>query len=90
MDSRCVQCSKRIAFRNQRGAKLSERRCDCGGRLEIVGGNVTIYEENPFEPEKTHEWNGRRFYFTEKNRKGDLFYYQNGYYRAVGKNLNLV
>jgi hypothetical protein len=36
MNARCTTCSARIDFRNQRGAKLKDHRCKCGGSFEII------------------------------------------------------
>jgi hypothetical protein len=63
---------------------LSNHKCSCGGKHEIIGGYHTVYGENPFEPNETFESNGRRYYYCDKNRKGELFYsHSDGFYYPV-------
>lgn len=86
MTARCIQCNKRLHWRNQRGNKLANHKCECGGKYEAVGGHLAISGINPFEPEKTHtsEFKIGEFYYAEKNRKGEVFYsHSDGYYKHI-------
>ena len=74
MVARCIKCNRRTDYRPTRGFKLIEHFCKCGGSLERIGGNKMCYGENPVWPEKTHEdEDGRKFFSVESNSRGDLF-----------------
>jgi hypothetical protein len=36
MDARCKNCSKHLHWRAQRGVRLSDHKCKCGGKFEKV------------------------------------------------------
>lgn len=86
MTARCIDCNKSHRFRNQRGAKLSERRCDCGGKLEIIGGSISLLGEHPFDEKCTYEdtWtNQGKFFYADRNRKGEYFVWHEGYWHKI-------
>lgn len=88
MQSRCTKCNKYNNFRNQRGAKLSERKCDAcnSGPLEIMSGGPTLAGKHPFDQEYTYppnQWHATEYHYSEKNRKGEIFILYNRYYHKV-------
>jgi hypothetical protein len=85
MWSRCIECSKCNKFRNQRGNRLANQRCECGGKLEIVGGSHTLSGKHPFDSNATHTsdwWEGEYFY-AEANRKKEYFVFHEGYLHKI-------
>ena len=62
------------SFANRRGAKLSDKRCNCGGEFEIIY-TATIYDiDHPLDSAKTHEWKGRKYIQAAWTKNG-LFVY---------------
>lgn len=86
MTARCKTCNKANNFRNQRGAKLSDRRCDCGGTLEIMGGSPSLAGKHPFRAELTYpanDWFSTEYFYAEKNRSGQFFVFHEGYFHPI-------
>lgn len=79
MDARCLNCSAMAIMRNQRGMKLSDYNCKCGGKYERVNGTGKIYGESPYEefsPTVTpyESWTDqRKYYATYQNSRGQHF-----------------
>lgn len=76
MTARCVKCSRMHHFANTRGAKLSERECDCGGKLEIIY-SATVYDiDDPLNIAETayNEYKGRKYVHARWSKSG-LFVY---------------
>lgn len=76
---RCKKCNGLIDFAKTRGAKLSERKCKCGGSYESLSESL-VYGRNPYEPGKTRVFDfgpkkGTEYYMTLKNSKGEQFYF---------------
>jgi len=71
MTARCTECGRYHNFSNSRGAKLSERSCPCGGKLEILSHTNIM---------STETWIDGVTKYLMKNKKGDLFMplYTNG------------
>lgn len=74
MTARCVECSNMKSFANTRGAKLSERRCNCGGKLEITYSAEILDMEHPLDPSKTRSWKGQKYFGVVWSKTG-LFLY---------------
>lgn len=80
-----------ITMRNQRGMRLSDFTCKCGGNYERMNGTGRIYGDSPNEElSQTHipypTWEDQRHYFnTYLNPKGEHFFadYKNRKYVPV-------
>lgn len=85
MTSRCTTCSKSKRFRNHRGAKLSDQRCECGGKLEIIGGSRILAGKHPFDDKATFtaQWYDGEFYHADVNRKGEYYVWHEGYFHKI-------
>lgn len=84
--SRCIDCNKSNHYRNTRGSKLSDRRCECGGKLEAIGGCHTLAGEHPLQPQTMtykSEWFEGPYFNADVNRKGEYFVYNDGYWHKV-------
>lgn len=81
--ARCIECSRYYNFQNRRGSRLSDRKCQCGGALELVGGMVALEGVNPFNEKNTHEsdyyTSAKKYWYATKNRSGELFYIEYGW-----------
>ena len=85
MTVRCVVCNRVHEFRNHRGSKLSERKCECGGALQMLGGTHSLSGKHPFDESKTHVskwWEGEYFY-ADKNKRGEYFVIHDGYFHQI-------
>ncbi len=86
MTVRCVGCNKVNYFRNFRGNKLSNHKCECGGDLQMVGGHRVISGEHPFDKELTNndsKWYETPYYLAEANKKGEVFVQHNGFFHQI-------
>jgi hypothetical protein len=85
MKVHCKNCNKAHQFRNQRGNKLSDHRCDCGGQLEMLGGNHAMAGQHPFDKSKTHlsDYYVGEYYYADKTRKGEYFVYHEGFFHKI-------
>jgi len=85
MTVKCTSCNKANYFRNQRGNKLADQKCQCGGSLQMVGGVHYISGSHPFDGSKTHEskWYEGQYFAAEANRKGQIFILHDGYYHRI-------
>lgn len=81
MTARCTTCSNYYRFRSSRGAKLSERRCECGGKYEIMSMNVSPVKLPLNEIPDGVDTGPDGYVYPRKNRAGQLFLY----HRATGK-----
>lgn len=91
MKARCVLCNNAFDYRNQRGNKLSNHLCKCGGKYEQVSSDK-VYGESPM-PEIAETitpfptWPDQRKYFHAFiNRKGVRFildYKQNKFFEVT-------
>lgn len=85
MTVRCKDCNKVHSFRNYRGSKLSEKKCDCGGSLEMLGGAHSLSGKHPFDDSKTHtsKWYEGEYFYADKNKKGEYYIIYDGYYHKI-------
>lgn len=75
MTGRCKKCNKYHRFRNKKGNKLSNYKCDCGGSLELLGGMHAVSGEHAFDKEQTFnsDYFIGPYYYAEKNKEGKYF-----------------
>ena len=75
MICRCTSCNNITNFRNQRGNKLANLTCKCGGKFERLSWE-TQAGINPIFPEQTHRHPftiGETYFQALKNGKGEYF-----------------
>jgi DNA-directed RNA polymerase subunit RPC12/RpoP len=83
MNTRCTNCSKQHVFGNLHEQKLSDHKCDCGGKLEMMGCPRVIDEEKTYNILPTTYITDT--YIIERNRKRERFILNaQGYYIYVG------
>lgn len=85
MTARCTVCSKSHNFRNRRGARLSDSKCECGGTLELIGGMHTLSGQHPYDESKTFrgDYIIGNYFYADRNRKGEYFVLHDGFYHQV-------
>lgn len=74
MWARCKNCNKAFDFRNKRGAKLSECKCQCGGNFERLSSfRGEIKGPHPTNSDYTFMRGEEQYHYGLVNKTGDLF-----------------
>lgn len=74
MWTRCTNCNKAFDFRNKRGAKLSNCKCQCGGSFEMLSHfRGEIKGPHPTNPDYTFTRDGEEYHYGLVNKAGELF-----------------
>jgi hypothetical protein len=78
MTARCTSCNAHLNFRAQRGNKLANYTCNCGGKYQLLSSAPSMRAEGLQLPEGIEPYNagGNLWIYPMTNRAGELFLYE--------------